>query len=401
MSKNVYSVTQVNNYIDRMFQDDFMLGNLTISGEVSNCKYNHTGHIYFTLKDDKTSISCVMFAGNRIKGLKFPMKDGDSVVINGYVGIYQAAGKYQVYAKSIELDGVGDLYAKFELLKKELEESGMFDSMYKKPIPRYAQRIGIVTAPTGAAVHDIIRVSKRRNPFVELILYKAQVQGEAAKQSIVAGIKALDELDLDVIIIGRGGGSIEDLWAFNEIEVAKAIFNCNTPIISAVGHEVDFTIADFVADVRAATPSQAAEIANFIYEDFAGILDRYSDRFNISINHLIDSYENRLMAFKKQLALLAPANRIKVNEDKLKQLSEKLERTMQYLLENRQNQLAMFSTRLDALSPAKRLSKGFGYITLEDNTKVDSIDKINVGDVITTRIIDGEIKSKITKITNQ
>ena len=237
MNKNVYSVSQINTYIERMFSDDFMLGNLSLSGEVSNCKYNHTGHIYFTLKDDKSSISCVMFAGKRAKGLKFNMKDGDQIVVTGYVGIYAAAGRYQVYANEIELAGVGDLYQRFEALKQELEESGMFDAMYKKPLPSHAMRIGIITAPTGAAVHDIIRVSKTRNPFVELILYPAQVQGEGAVPSIISGINCLDELNLDVIILGRGGGSIEDLWAFNEEPVARAIFKANTPIISAVGHE--------------------------------------------------------------------------------------------------------------------------------------------------------------------
>ena len=269
MNKNVYSVSEVNTYIERMFKDDFMLGNLSLSGEVSNCKYNHTGHIYFTLKDDGAAISCVMFAGKRAKGLKFQMKDGDQIVVTGYVGVYKPYGTYQVYANEIELAGVGDLFAKFEALKAELEETGMFDAMYKKPLPTHAMKIGVVTAPTGAAVHDIIRVSKSRNPYVQIVLYPAQVQGEAAAPSIVAGIQCLDEMGLDVIIVGRGGGSIEDLWAFNEEIVAKAIFHATTPIISAVGHETDFTIADFVADRRAATPSQAAEYANFVYTDFA------------------------------------------------------------------------------------------------------------------------------------
>ena len=194
MNKNIYSVSQVNTYIERMFADDFMLGNLSLSGEVSNCKYNHTGHIYFTLKDEKSAISCVMFAGKRAKGLKFPMKDGDQVVVTGYVGIYAATGRYQVYASTIELSGVGDLYQRFEALKQELEESGMFDAMYKKPLPTHAMKIGIVTASTGAAVHDIIRVSKTRNPYVQLILYPAQVQGEGAAATIVSGINCLDQM---------------------------------------------------------------------------------------------------------------------------------------------------------------------------------------------------------------
>ena len=317
MNKHIYNVSQINTYIERMFADDFMLGNLSLTGEVSNCKYNHTGHIYFTLKDDKSSISCVMFAGKRAGGLKFPMKDGDQVVVTGYVGVYAVAGRYQVYANEIELAGIGDLYQRFEALKKELEESGMFDAMYKKPLPTHAGRIGVVTAPTGAAVHDIIRVSKTRNPYVEIILYPAQVQGEGASESIISGINALDDMGLDVIIIGRGGGSIEDLWAFNEESVARAIFHAQTPIISAVGHETDFTIADFVADCRAATPSQAAELANFVYNDLNTAIVRYSDMLNRALDYKLDNYTQRIENYRFRIQSLRPENKIKANEERL------------------------------------------------------------------------------------
>ena len=249
MMKNIYSVGQVNTYIKNMFAQDFMLNRISIKGEVSNCKYHTSGHIYFTLKDAAGTISAIMFAGNR-RGLKFTMKEGDKVIVTGSVEVYERDGKYQLYAREIELDGEGNLYLKFEALKQELEEMGMFAPEYKKPIPRYATRIGVVTAPTGAAVQDIRNIATRRNPYVQLILYPALVQGEGAVASIVNGIRALDQLGVDVMIVGRGGGSIEDLWAFNEEEVARAIFECETPIISAVGHETDTTIADFVADLR-------------------------------------------------------------------------------------------------------------------------------------------------------
>ena len=399
MNKNVYSVSQINTYIERMFSDDFMLGNLSLSGEVSNCKYNHTGHIYFTLKDDKSSISCVMFAGKRAKGLKFNMKDGDQIVVTGYVGIYAAAGRYQVYANEIELAGVGDLYQRFEALKQELEESGMFDAMYKKPLPSHAMRIGIITAPTGAAVHDIIRVSKTRNPFVELILYPAQVQGEGAVPSIISGINCLDELNLDVIILGRGGGSIEDLWAFNEEPVARAIFKANTPIISAVGHETDFTIADFVADKRAATPSQAAELANFVYEDFARTVERYSDRLNSTLDYKLSSITSQLENYKLRLQSLRPENKIKANQDKLNHLYERLNSLMNAKIERYESRLIAASGRLDGLSPAKRLASGFGYVTGPDGKKVDSVSNLSVGDSLSIRVKDGMLESQITSIS--
>ena len=264
MMKNVYSVGQVNTYIRNMFAQDFMMQRISIKGEVSNCKYHTSGHIYFTLKDEVGTINAIMFAGNR-KGLSFPMKEGDKVIATGFVEVYERDGKYQLYAREIELDGAGNLYLKFEALKHELEEMGMFAAEYKKPIPKYAMRIGVVTAPTGAAVRDIQNIAGRRNPFVQLILYPALVQGDGAVESIVNGIHALDMLGLDVLIVGRGGGSIEDLWAFNEESVARAIFECETPVISAVGHETDTTIADYVADLRAPTPSAAAELAVFDY----------------------------------------------------------------------------------------------------------------------------------------
>ena len=273
--KHVYSVGQVNKYIKNMFAQDFMLHQISIKGEVSNCKYHSSGHIYFTIKDADGTMNAIMFAGSRREGLKFQMKEGDCVVVTGSVEVYERDGKYQIYARNIELDGAGNLYLKFEALKRELEEMGMFAEEYKQPIPRFASRIGIVTAPTGAAIQDIRNIAGRRNPYVQLILYPALVQGDGAAASIVYGIQALEQLGVDIIIVGRGGGSIEDLWAFNEEVVARAIFDCRVPIISAVGHQTDWTIADYVADLRAPTPSAAAELAVFdvrqIHQELVGI----------------------------------------------------------------------------------------------------------------------------------
>ena len=258
--KNVYSVGQVNRYVKNMFTQDFFLQKVYVKGEVSNCKYHTSGHIYFSLKDETGTISCVMFAGQR-RGLGFSMKDGDKVVAGGTVDVYERDGRYQLYVKEITLEGAGALYERFLALKQELEEMGMFAQEYKQPIPPFVRKLGVVTAPTGAAVQDIRNVSLRRNPYLQIILYPALVQGEGAAESVAKGIRMLDEAGVDVIIAGRGGGSIEDLWAFNEEIVARAIFECRTPVISAVGHETDFTIADFVADLRAPTPSAAAELA--------------------------------------------------------------------------------------------------------------------------------------------
>ena len=257
MEKSIYSVKQLNSYIKNILEADPFLKNITVQGEVGNCNYHGSGHIYFTIKENTDVINCIMWKGNASK-LKFRMEPGQQIVIKGYVGVYEAQGKYQLYANEIEPAGLGDLYQKYEKLKAELEERGLFSDMYKKPIPKYSLKIGVATSETGAVINDIINVTSRRNKYVQLYLKPTAVQGELAAQSIVNSIKFLDEQNLDVIIVGRGGGSLEDLWCFNEEIVAQAIFDCQTPIISAVGHETDFSISDFVADLRAPTPSAAA-----------------------------------------------------------------------------------------------------------------------------------------------
>lgn len=397
MRKNIYPVGQVNKYIKNMFAQDFMLHLISIKGEVSNCKYHTSGHIYFTLKDKAGAMSAVMFAGNA-KNMTFRMKDGDQVVVTGSVEVYEKMGTYQIYARQIELDGEGNLYLRFEQLKKELEEMGMFAAEYKRPIPKYAGKIGVVTAQTGAAIQDIRNISGRRNPYVQLILYPALVQGEGAAQSIVNGIHALDRMGLDIIIVGRGGGSIEDLWAFNEEIVARAIFECNTPVISAVGHETDWTIADFVSDRRAPTPSAAAELAVFDYRQMIDQLSNIKKRMDSNLSGKIEFYRERLSHIKTRVSYSSPANRLNENRKRLADFEERLLLLMQQQIKDKRQKLIMLSTRLDADSPVKKLSQGYAYVSKEDGRNIHRAADITCGDNIDIYLIDGRAKAVISEV---
>jgi len=396
MLKNVYSVGQISEYIANMFQQDFMLKNISIKGEVSNCTYHSTGHIYFTIKDTNGVLKGVMFAGNR-KNLQFRLKEGDQVVVTGSIESYKFSSQYQIIARNIELDGTGNLYLKLEELKKELEELGMFDEMYKRPIPKYARRIGVVTSPTGAVIEDIRNVGFRRNPYAQIILCPAQVQGDGAKESIVSGIQRLEQLGVDVIIVGRGGGSIEDLWAFNERIVADAIFHCSVPVISAVGHQTDYTIADLVADKRAATPSQAAEFAVFEYEQTRITLAQMKQRLNISFIRKINMMRERLEHKATKLKFLSPKRRLEENRRRLMDFEEKLTMKMRYALQDKRNRLAILANTLDGYSPAKKISSGYAYLEGKDGKSVKTIEQIKVADEITVHVIDGNIRAVVTE----
>lgn len=373
-----------------------MLRNICIKGEVSNCKYHSSGHIYFTLKDASGTISAIMFAGYR-RGLKFQMKEGDKVMVTGSVEVYEGAGKYQIYAREIELDGAGNLYLQFEALKKELEEMGMFAPEYKKPIPRFVKTVGIVTAPTGAAIQDIRNVASRRNPYVQLILYPALVQGDGAKESIVRGIQALEQLGVDVIIVGRGGGSIEDLWAFNEELVARAIFDCGVPIISAVGHEIDWTIADYVSDLRAPTPSAAAELAVFDYALTKQKLIEHKLRMNRSMSRCISMMRQRLEHEKTKLRLLSPQNRLNENRRRLLDYEEKIADRMQKTWTKKKHELMLLANTLEGLSPVKKISSGYAYVETEGKS-IKSIQNVNVSDEILVHVTDGQMKAVVTEV---
>lgn len=395
MKQNIYSVSQVNAYVSRMFAEDFLLKKILIQGEVSNCKCHSSGHIYFTLKDEKAAIPAVMFAGNRRQGLKFSMKNGDQVIVAGSVEVYERDGKYQIYARQITLDGAGDLYLEFERIKARLEEMGMFAPEYKKPIPRYASRIGIVTSPTGAAVRDIIQIARRRNPYVELILYPALVQGEGAVASVISGIRALDAMGLDVLIVGRGGGSIEELWAFNEEEVAREIFACDTPVISAVGHETDFTIADFVADLRAATPSEAAERAVFDFQQFLLDLDSAEARMKSAMVYRVREAKRREEYLRQQMRAYSPASRINEKLNRCGVLEQRLEDRMRAAIKDKRNQLGLLAGRLEGVSPAKKLSQGYACVTDEEGRRVSDDSSLQAGDLLRIYFRKGGVKAEV------
>lgn len=397
IKNNVYSVSQVNTYIKNMFTQDFALNRVYVKGEISNCKYHTTGHIYFTLKDKGGVIPGVMFAGNR-RGLAFRLEEGQNVIVLGSINIYEKDGRYQIYAKEIVLEGAGALYQKFEQLKEELSQMGMFDSMYKKPIPKYAMKVGICTASTGAAIQDIINISRRRNPYVQLYLYPALVQGEYAAPSIVNGIQCLDTMDLDVIIVGRGGGSIEDLWAFNEEIVARAIFSCNTPIISAVGHETDTTIADYVADLRAPTPSAAAELAVFDYIEFVNRLSGIKAMLTKEISTKLERKKLYLKSYTDRLMYLSPANRILTKRQYIADLSMKMESLVYNKLVDRKHKLAMYSERINGNSPLRRISKGYAYVTDGDDRQIRSIEQLKEGMEVSLTVKDGRAVANIKSV---
>ena len=397
MMKNIYTVGQVNKYIKNMFAQDFMMNRISIKGEVSNCKYHTSGHIYFTIKDAGGAMSAVMFAGNR-RGLQFTMKEGDKVIVTGSVEVYERDGKYQLYAKEIELDGEGNLYLKYEALKRELEEMGMFAAEYKQPIPKYIRRLGIVTAPTGAAVQDIRNIASRRNPYVQLILYPALVQGEGAVASICQGIAALDAMNVDTIIVGRGGGSIEDLWAFNEEEVARAIFECQTPIISAVGHETDTTIADLVADLRAPTPSAAAELAVYDYRIVEQQKEQLKARMTRNLELTLQNYKTRTEHLSVRLRYLNPEQKLHENQKYAIDLEDALQKAMARKIEQNRHRLELLAGNLEGLSPVKKLSQGFSYVSDASGKVVKDAAQVKENDMLSIQLMKGKIKANVVEI---
>lgn len=397
MAKNVYSVAQVNSYIRNMFAQDFMLNAINVRGEVSNCKYHTSGHIYFTLKDGEGAIACVMFAGNKA-GLSFRMQEGQQVVVSGNIDVYERDGKYQLYAKKIQLDGEGDLYARFIRLKEELEEMGMFSPEYKQPIPQYIKTLGVVTASTGAAVRDIIHIAKRRNPYVQIVLYPATVQGVQAPASIVNGIRTLERLQVDVMIVGRGGGSIEDLWAFNEREVAQAVFDCTVPIISAVGHETDTTIIDYVSDLRAPTPSAAAELA--VYEQ--ALLEQQLAGMASALGRLMCNAieKRRLLAENYSVRLLkaSPIHRIHEQRNRLAFTEDRLTGAMSAKLQSARHRLELYLEKYKGLSPLGKLNQGYAYVADAQGRTVNSIKQVAEGDAMSVYVSDGRIEAQAVRV---
>lgn len=374
-----------------------MLNRISVRGEISNCKYHTSGHIYFTLKDGKGTLSAVMFAGQR-RNLTFRLEEGQQVVVRGTVDVYERDGKYQLYAQSVSLDGTGGLYERFCRLRDELEEMGMFAPEYKQPIPRYAKTVGIVTAPTGAAIQDIINISHRRNPYVQLILYPALVQGEGAKQSIVNGIKTLDAMGLDVLIVGRGGGSIEDLWAFNEEIVARAIFECRTPVISAVGHETDVTIADYVADLRAPTPSAAAELAVFDYRQFEQKLEACRQTLERGMVRRLELKKSRLEQYRLRLKLYHPGRQLNEKRQRLADLEDEMRALLDKKLLEKKHRLDLIISRLQGLSPLEKISRGYGFVTGPEGKRVETVRQISPGDELAVWLSDGVIRASVKEV---
>lgn len=391
---NIYKVGQVNAYIKNLFAQDYALRSIVVKGEVGGCKYHSSGHIYFTLKDETGTLSAVMFAGQRA-GLRFRLQEGQKVLVAGSIMVYERDGKYQLYAKEIELDGVGDLYREFEERKRRLAEMGMFSPEYKRPIPRFAKTIGIVTSPTGAAIRDICNIAARRNPYVQLILYPALVQGEQAAASIVRGITTLDAMGLDCLIVGRGGGSLEDLWAFNEEMVAWAIFECETPVISAVGHETDTTISDYVADLRAPTPSAAAELAVFDVYDFMEQVEQRRLALRRVAQGKLREQQLRLAAERRRLENQQPQYRLEQRRQQLAEVSRQMSDLIRRKYQDTRNQLAVAAARLSGVSPLTKLEQGYAYVTGAGGRNVKSVDQAPVGSRLAIRLADGELISEV------
>ena len=398
--KQVYSVSSVNQYIKSLFMDDFALNHIYVRGEVSNCKYHSSGHIYFTLKDRGGAIACVMFAGNR-KGLNFRMTEGMAVIVFGSVSVYERDGRYQLYAREIMQEGAGKLYEAYEALKKKLLAEGLFDEEHKLDIPKYPKRLGVVTARTGAAVQDIINVSLRRNPWLQIVFCPATVQGEGAVQSVVRGIRALEEAGVDVMIVGRGGGSIEDLWAFNEEMVARAVYDCKIPVISAVGHETDTTIIDYVADLRAPTPSAAAELAVPDMRIVLGQLQGYEEALEAAMEQIMALCRQRVDSYARVFRLLNPPSRVNDRWQRVLEVEDRLRLGMERRIEQAKSELAIRTQQLEGVSPLRQLERGYAYVSDEDGHGVASAEQVTVGQHLFLDVKDGMIESEVTAIQKQ
>ena len=395
-SEKYLTVSQINKYIKYKLDTDENLSLVYIKGEISNFKSHTSGHLYFTLKDENSRILAVMFKGNTYK-LKFKPQDGSKVLIIGKISVYEPSGAYQIYVEDMIEDGIGNLYLEFEKLKKKLSEKGYFDENIKKIIPKYPKRIGVITAPTGAAIKDIITTIKRRYKSAEIILFPSLVQGESAKEDIVKNISLADNYNLDVIILGRGGGSIEDLWAFNEEIVADAIYNAKTPIISAVGHEIDFTISDFVADLRAATPTAAAELAVPNTIDLINNINNLNLRAAKAIKNILDSNKKTINNILNSYILKNPSNLYEVKMQKLDNLIEKLNYYTCNIIQNKNNKFINILNKLEALNPINTIKRGYS-ITKNNNKVVTSAKEIKTDDLIETELSDGKIISKVMEV---
>ena len=396
MNDKYLTVTQINKYIKYKMDNDSNLNVVYLKGEISNFKNHSSGHLYFTIKDESSRILAVMFRNNAQK-INFKPVDGSKVLVVGRISCYEASGNYQIYVEEMLEDGVGNLYLEFERLKKKLGEKGYFDDCYKKQIPKFPKKIGIITAPTGAAIRDIITTINRRYKLVELFIFPSLVQGENAKEDIVKNIELANTYDLDVIILGRGGGSIEDLWAFNEEIVADAVFKSEIPIISAVGHEIDFTISDFVSDLRAPTPTAAAELAVPNTIDLINYIKQLEIRSNKSVLNLLDINKNKITSLLNSYVLKNTRNMYEVKAQKLDNLVDKLNLLIKRNLNDNNNKFINILNKLDALNPINTIKRGYS-ITKIDDVVITSVSDITNDSIITTDLADGKIISKVMNV---
>lgn len=388
--KHIFSVTQINSYIHRIFESDYALKKIYLKGEVSNCKYHSSGHIYFTLKDEKSTLRCVMFSSDRFKGLAFHLEDGQLIEACGNISVYEQAGTYQLYVRKIELAGAGELYVRYERLKQELAEKGYFDFERKKPLPAYPEKIGIVTALTGAAIEDIRSIARRRKQTVQLYLYPAKVQGEGASAEIARGIRYFDKAGVDIIIIGRGGGSIEDLWAFNEMPVADAIYEADTPIISGTGHEVDMTIADYCADVRAATPSAACELAIPDMQSVFTKLSNYREALDMQVEQRCAQLRQQMILLQRQLEAGRPDRKLLKYKLLYERLENRLSQAIKEKYRSRQQMFSRYVDQLSGLAPTNRLKGGYAFAQTKNGRPVASIEQLEKEVPFSLTFSDGE-----------
>lgn len=396
MNDKYLTVTQINKYIKYKMDNDSNLSVVYLKGEISNFKNHSSGHLYFTIKDESSRILAVMFRTNASK-INFKPVDGSKVLVVGRISCYEASGNYQIYVEEMLEDGVGNLYLEFEKLKKKLGDKGYFDDIYKKPIPKFPKKIGIITAPTGAAIRDIITTINRRYKLVELYIFPSLVQGENAKDDIVKNLKCASNYDLDLIILGRGGGSIEDLWAFNEEVVADAIFKSKIPIISAVGHEIDFTISDFVSDLRAPTPTAAAELSVPNTIDLINYIKQLEIRASKSMENIIDTKKSRLNSLINSYVLKNPKNMYEIKSQKLDNLVDKLNIYIKRNINDNNNRFINILNKLDALNPINTIKRGYS-ITKSKDKVITSIKNISENNIITTDLVDGIIRSKVMSV---
>ena len=416
MNIKYVTISDLNRYIKAKFDMDTHLNRVYLKGEISNFKHHTRGHFYFTLKDENSRIAAVMFASSA-KSVAFEPEDGMKVLVSGRIALYEATGSYQIYVDSMELDGIGNLYLEFERLKKELAKEGLFNKEHKRPIPRFPKKIGIITAPTGAAIRDILSTIKRRYPICETIIFPALVQGTGAKESIVKQLNKAQEYDLDVIICGRGGGSIEDLWAFNEEIVARAIYNSKIPVISAVGHEIDFTIADYVADLRAPTPTGAAEMAVPNLVDLKSLIEQYKIRANEAVTNIIKKNRIKLESLQNSFVLKNPLSLYEIKEQKLdsyidylnqymanklnhaklmyeKVINNKILKSPQSMFDKKKHQYELLLKTIEVLNPMKLLSSGYSIVKSNGKVIKNSHD-VNLDDVVDIELSEGKLKCSV------